>query len=235
MSRALEEDTPQIFFQTLRECGALARIMPELDALFGVPQRPEYHPEIDTGVHTLLALEQICRLSPAAHVRLAVVLHDLGKGATAKDEWPRHHDHELRGLPLIRKFCQRLAVPKQARDLALAVAEFHTHCHRAMELTPKMLVQTLEKLDAFRRPERFAEFLLCCEADARGRTGLENRPYPQTQYFAAALSACSQVKIADLMEKGLAGAGLGKALRDTRVETVKRIKTEWQTNNKPVN
>lgn len=230
MNRALLEKTPHVFFTTLRECGALARLMPELDSLFGVPQRPEYHPEIDTGVHTLLSLQQIRKLSRASHVRLATLLHDLGKGATPKEEWPRHHGHEQRSLPLIREFCQRLAVPKIARDLALAVAEYHTHCHRVQELKPSTLVKTLEALDAFRRPDRFAEFLLCCEADARGRTGLEKRPYPQAEYFARALNACTNIKISDLLEQGFEGAELGQKLHQERVRAVGEFKNAWQPN-----
>lgn len=229
MSRALQETTPGVFFSTLRDCGALARILPEVDALFGVPQRPEYHPEVDTGVHTLMALEQACRLSPSVDVRFAVLLHDLGKGTTPVEEWPRHHDHEQRSLPLVKAVCQRLAAPKTARDLALAVAEFHTHCHRVLELNPATLVKTLEKLDAFRRPQRFAEFLLCCEADARGRTGLENRDYPQTEYFAGALRACMQVSVAELMENGLSGAALGQALHRGRINAVKHFQAQRQT------
>jgi len=224
----LTETDPQVFFTTLRDCGALVRILPEVDKLFGVPQRPEYHPEVDTGVHTLMSLQQACRLSPSVDVRFAVLVHDLGKGETPQEEWPRHHDHERRSMPLVRAVCQRLATPKSARDLALAVAEFHTHCHRALELKPVTLVKTLEKLDAFRRPERFRDFLLCCEADARGRTGFENRGYPQAEYFAGALHACSQVRVADLLEKGLSGAALGEALHRERVNAVKNFKTERQ-------
>lgn len=229
MSRALLETTPSVFFSTLRDCGALARILPEVDALFGVPQRPEYHPEVDTGVHTLMALEQACRLSQSVDVRFAVLLHDLGKGTTPVDELPRHHDHEQRSLPLVKAVCQRLAAPKTARDLALAVAEFHTHCHKALELKPSTVVKTFEKLDAFRRPQRFAEFLLCCEADARGRTGLEEREYPQSEYLAGALRACMQVSVAELMETGLSGAALGQALHRQRINAVKQFQAQRQT------
>lgn len=230
MSRALLETTPSVFFSTLRDCGALARILPEVDALFGVPQRPEYHPEVDTGLHTLMSLEQACQLSSSVDVRFAVLLHDLGKGKTPVEEWPRHHNHEQRSLPLIKAVCLRLAAPKNARDLALAVAEFHTHCHRVLELKPATLVKTLEKLDAFRRPQRFAEFLLCCEADARGRTGLEKRDYPQVEYFAAALRACLAVSAAELMERGLSGAALGQALHQERINVVKQFQAERQIN-----
>lgn len=230
MSRALLETTPAVFFTTLRDCGALARILPEVDALFGVPQRAEYHPEVDTGVHTLMALAQACQLSDSVDVRFAVLVHDLGKGTTPKEEWPRHHNHEQRSLPLIKAVCQRLAAPKTARGLALAVAEFHTHCHRALELTPATLVKTLEKLDAFRRPQRFAEFLICCEADARGRKGFEQRDYSQAAYFAGALRACEQVSVAELMAKGLSGAALGQALHQERVNVIQHYRAQQQGN-----
>jgi tRNA nucleotidyltransferase (CCA-adding enzyme) len=229
MSRALLETTPSVFFSTLRDCGALARILPEVDALFGVPQQAEHHPEVDTGLHTLQSLKQACQLSVSVDVRFAVVLHQLGKGTTPVDEWPSHHHHEPRSLPLIEAVCQRLAVPKTARELALAVAQFHNHCHNALGLTPITLVQTLEQLDAFRRPQRFAEFLLCCEASARGHKNLEQRDYPQAEYFASALRAC-QVSVAELMERGLSGAALGQALHEERVNAVKQFQAQQQSN-----
>ena len=184
----------------------------------------------DAGVHVMMVLDYAARRNYDLPVRCAALMHDLGKGITPPEEWPSHHDHEQRSLPLIRTVCQRLAAPKTARDLALAVAEFHTHCHRAMELKPATLVKTLEKLDAFRRPQRFAEFLLCCEADARGRTGLEQRDYPQSEYFAAALSACLHVSVAELMEKGLSGAALGQALHQGRINAVKQFQAQRQAN-----
>lgn len=222
-SRALAEKNPEIFIQVLRECGALARIMPELDHLFGVPQRSEFHPEVDTGLHALLVLQQAARLSDSVDIRFAALIHDLGKAETPAEILPRHHGHEQRSLPLIMTLCRRLAVPKQTRELSLAVAEYHTHCHRVHELKPATLVNTLEALDAYRRPRRFQDFLTCCEADARGRTGFEEAPYPQARYFADALQASLSVEISDLMAEGFQGVELGSEIRRQRIEAVKRF------------
>lgn len=223
MSRALLEPHPEVFVEILRSCGALARILPEVDRLFGVPQRPEHHPEVDTGVHTLLSLQQAVKLSNDLRVRFATLLHDLGKAETPADLLPRHHGHEQRSLALIRALCARLAVPKDCRDLALAVAEFHTHCHRVTELKPATLVKTLERLDAFRRPERFQQFLLCCEADARGRTGLEQRDYSQVDYFAQAFNCCQNISVAELMDQGYSGPQLGQKLHQARIQAVQQF------------
>ncbi len=230
LSRALLERTPSIFIHTLRDCGALARIMPELDQLFGVPQRAEYHSEIDTGVHTLLSLEQACRLSDDLAVRFATLVHDLGKGTTPEDVLPRHIGHEQRGVPLIRNLCQRLAVPRDIRELAVAVSEYHLHCHRAFELTGKTLVKLFSALDSWRRPERFENFLLCCEADSRGRSGLEAREYPQPDYLRQALAVCQQVQARDLVAEGYEGAALGEALRKRRISAVEAFKAQYLNN-----
>lgn len=222
-SRALGERDPAVFVITLRACGALARIMPEVDALFGVPQRADHHPEVDSGIHTLMSLQQACRLSERVEVRFATLVHDLGKAKTPEDILPRHLLHEVRSLPLIKALCQRLAVPKSCRDLALAVAQYHTHCHRALELKASTVVKMLEALDAWRRPERFAQFLLCCEADARGRAGLEGREYSQAGYLAEALGACQQIQAKELLEQGYSGPELGEQMRKRRVRAVREL------------
>ena len=183
----------RVYFEVLRKCGALKVLFPEVEALFGVPQPEKWHPEIDTGVHTLMVLDQAELLSKDLAVRFAALTHDLGKGTTPKDKLPSHRGHEIRGCKLIRKMAERLPVPKAARDLARIVAEFHTHCHRALELRDKTIVKLLEKTDAFRRPERFEQFLLTCESDARGRKGLENRDYPQANFLRGAFAAASQI------------------------------------------
>ena len=167
MKKALSEKTPTAFITTLRDCGALKRIIPELDCLFGVPQPEEHHPEIDTGIHTLMVLEQACKLSSETDVRFAALLHDVGKGTTPKEQWPRHIEHEARGARIVLEVCQRLRIPNEYRDLAERTARFHLHYHRALELKPSTVVKTLEQLDAFRKPERFEKFLLASEADAR--------------------------------------------------------------------
>jgi tRNA nucleotidyltransferase (CCA-adding enzyme) len=220
LERALGERAPRRFFEVLREAGALARVLPELDALFGVPQPPEHHPEIDTGVHTLLVLEQATRLSGDARVRFAALLHDVGKGATPPAEWPKHHAHEERGVERVRALCQRLRVPNDYRDLALLVTRYHAHCHRVAELRDATLVETLEALDAFRRPERIEQFVLACEADFRGRPGHEQRPYPQATAFQRAAAAARAVDAAALAA-GKSGAQIGEAVRAARIEAVR--------------
>ncbi len=200
-ARALSESQPGRFIETLRACGALVRIFPELDRLFGVPQPPSHHPEIDTGVHTLLALEQAVRLGADPVTRFAVLVHDLGKGATPPAEWPRHLGHEQRGAELVRTLCQRMHIPNMYRELGVLTARFHTHCHRALELRPKTLLNTLQGLDALRKPQRFGQFLMACEADARGRLGLEDRDYPQPELMHRALQAAINVRARPLWNK----------------------------------
>jgi tRNA nucleotidyltransferase (CCA-adding enzyme) len=222
--RALAEPQPTAFFEALRDCGALAKLFPEIDALFGVPQTKEHHPEIDSGIHTMLVLEQATLLSPEPRIRFAALLHDLGKGTTPEEEWPRHIAHEARSLPLVRQLCQRLKAPNDYRDLALMAAEFHTHCHRANELKASTLLDTLQKLDAFRRPERFEEFLLTCIADSRGRTGLEKRDYPQTDIFRRAYRIALTVDAAALARSGLKGQQLAHKLREERIKAINAAK-----------
>ena len=183
---ALAGPDPHIYFQVLRDCGALAVVFPEVDALFGVPQPPEWHPEIDSGLHTMMVLEQAARLSDEIDVRFAALVHDLGKATTRQSELPRHHGHEARSVKLVNSLSERLPVPRACRELGALVAEYHAHCHRVFELKASTILKVLKGADAFRRPGRFLKFLLACEADARGRTGLENRDYPQAAYFRSA-------------------------------------------------
>ncbi len=218
MERAMGERDPDVFFAVLRDCGALAALLPELEALFGVPQNAEHHPEIDTGVHTMMVLQQAAALTSSTTVRFAALLHDLGKGTTPKNEWPRHIAHEVRGLRLVTAVCKRLAVPNQHRDLALLACEYHTHCHRALELRAKTLMKLFTATDALRRPERFEEFLLTCEADSRGRLGLEQRDYPQTAYLRKALSTIQGVSAGQFAKQGLKGKAVGEALHAERVK-----------------
>lgn len=219
-ARALGEAQPGVFIEVLRACGALARLLPELDRLWGVPQPPKHHPEIDTGVHTLMVLAQAVRLGSDAPTRFAALLHDLGKGTTPAAEWPRHVGHEARSVELIRSLCARLRVPAEFRDLALLVAQYHTHVHRAFELRADTLLTTLERLDALRRPQRFAQVLLACEADARGRLGFEDSAYPQARLFAAARECAAAVAVQPLLERGLKGEALAAALRSARIQAI---------------
>ncbi|MCK4676386.1 MAG: HD domain-containing protein, partial [Gammaproteobacteria bacterium] len=225
MQKALTEKTPTAFITTLRDCGALKRILPELDCLFGVPQPIEHHPEIDTGIHTLMVLEQACLLSKDGDVRFAALMHDLGKGTTAKQEWPRHIGHEARGAELVKKVCQRLRIPNEYRDLAERTARFHLHYHRALELKPATVVKTLQQLDAYRKPERFEKFLLTSEADARGRTGYENKNFPQGDYFRQALSVTKDIDIDELRNLGFENMALANKIKEVRIKAVSQLKT----------
>jgi tRNA nucleotidyltransferase (CCA-adding enzyme) len=224
--RALAEAHPEVFFETLRACGALAVIYPEIDALFGVPQPPRWHPEIDTGVHVMLALRYAAAHDAPAAVRFAVLMHDLGKAQTPKADWPRHHGHEEFGVPLINDLCDRLKVPNAQRELAILAARHHTLVHRALELTPATVLTLLENCDALRRPERFAELLLACEADARGRSGRENAPYPQVGYLREALAAAAGATLTESERRGLEGAEIGAELRRRRLAALGNLKRE---------
>jgi tRNA nucleotidyltransferase (CCA-adding enzyme) len=218
--RALGETHPEVYFETLRSCGALAVIFPEIDALFGVPQPPRWHPEVDTGVHAMLAVRYAARTGASTAVRFAALTHDLGKARTPRERWPSHHGHEEAGVPLIEALAARLKVPGACRDLAILAARTHTLVHRALELRPATVLELLEDADAFRRPERFAELLAACEADARGRTGLETEPYPQSGYLRTALAAAAAVQLTDEERRGLAGPAIGAELRRRRLAQV---------------
>ncbi len=196
---ALRESSPVTFFRSLRQCGALAVLLPEVDKLFGVPQPEKYHPEVDTGVHVMLVMEQATLLTDDPVVRYATLVHDVGKGVTPRDNWPHHYGHESQGLPLVRNINSRLRIPKEYGDLALLVCQYHTRMHRLEEMRSGTLLDLLEALDAFRRPQRLQRFLLACEADSRGRTGLENRPYPQRELLLAALQAAASLDVAGLL------------------------------------
>lgn len=221
--RALRERQPTRFFEVLRECGALARVFPEIDALFGVPQPPKYHPEVDSGLHTMMVLAQAARLSADARVRFAALVHDLGKGQTPPVEWPKHVGHEQRSAELVTDLCRRLRVPNEYRELAVAVARYHLRCHKAMELRAGTLLETFEAVDAFRRPERFEQFLLACEADMRGRTGWEERPYPQGDVLRCAFAAANEIDTAAIAgeHKNLDGNAIGEKIRHARISAIK--------------
>jgi len=222
--RALAEARPEVFFATLRACGALAAIYPEIDALFGVPQPPRWHPEIDTGVHVMLALQYAASHGASAMVRFAVLTHDLGKAQTPKSAWPSHHGHEEFGVPLIEDLCDRLKVPNTHRELAILTARYHTLVHRALELRPETVLTLLENCDALRRPERFAELLLACEADARGRTGREDAPYPQVEYLRRMLTAAAGVTLTESERRDLEGVEIGAELRRRRLAAIAALK-----------
>jgi tRNA nucleotidyltransferase (CCA-adding enzyme) len=221
--KALREDRPEIYFEVLRGCGALARIFPEIDALWGIPQPERWHPEIDTGVHVMMALNLAARLSPSETVRFAVLTHDLGKATTPKLLLPGHHGHERRSEQLLEALCDRFPVPNRFRELAKHVAQQHGTVHRAAELKAQTILKLIMEVDGLRQPDRFEEFLLACEADARGRKGLEERPYPQAERFRTALRAARGIDAGKIRAERpeRQGEALGKALHDERLAAIK--------------
>ncbi len=224
ISRALMEPRPDVFVRVLRDCGALRELLPEVDALFGVPQPAAHHPEIDTGEHVLAVLRQCAGHDQPLSVRWACLLHDLGKGTTPAGEWPQHVAHEQRGLKLIRAVNARCKAPRECQELALLVGEYHSHAHRALELRPSTLLDLLQHFDIYRRPQRFEEFIQACEMDARGRQGQERRNYPQADYLRGAAAAARAVAVQPLLEQGLAGAALGEALKRERLRALEAYK-----------
>lgn len=224
IARALMEPRPDIFLQVLRDCGALAAYLPEIDALFGVPQTATYHPEIDTGVHIQMVLQQCAAHAQPLDVRWACLLHDLGKGLTDPALWPRHLGHEQRGLRLIKAVNQRCKVPRECAELAVLVGEYHTHAHRARELRADTLAKLLQTFDAYRRPERFGHFIAAAEMDARGRLGFESAPYPQAAYLREALSVVQAITAQPFLAQGLQGAALGAALQQARCAALQQMR-----------
>ncbi|MDD5391832.1 MAG: multifunctional CCA addition/repair protein [Thiothrix sp.] len=221
--RALAEPAPERFFEVLRECGALKVLFPEIDRLFGVPQPSQHHPEIDCGIHTLLVLRQAVLLSDAPEVRFAALTHDLGKGLTPAEILPSHHGHEALSRQLVTQLCERLKIPTRFRELAEHVAEQHGRIHKALELRPQTFLNVLESTDAFRKPERFAQILLACEADARGRLGFEDRVYPQADIFRQMLAACQQVDVKAVVQAGFQGVQIREQLHSRRVHAIREM------------
>lgn len=196
--------------------------MPELAALWGVPQPEKWHPEIDTGVHTLLVLEQAAKLSEKIEVRFASLVHDLGKGVTPHELLPSHHGHEHTGLPLIQQLCERLRVPNSCRELALLVCEYHQLIHRAQELRANTVLKFFNGIDLWRKPERLNDILLCCTADLRGRTGFDQAAYPQAAYLQQLATAALQLSAKALMAQGISGPAIKEALQQARLETLQQ-------------
>lgn len=225
--RALSETSPHVYFEVLQQCGALKVWFGEIDALFGVPQPEKHHPEVDTGVHTLMSLQACIRLSPQVATRWAVITHDLGKALTEKHKLPRHIAHETRGLAAVKALCKRLKVPKDAQELALLSCEYHTHCHRALELKAATILKVFNQLDAWRKPERFEQFLLVCEADAKGRTGFEDTSYPQANFMREALKQALSITAQDMIQQGLAGAAIRAGLDQARSEHIGRWRKDY--------
>ncbi len=228
LHKALQEQTPGAFFHTLKDCQALARIFPEIQALFGVPQPAQHHPEIDTGIHSLMCLEQAAKLSPKPQVRLAALLHDLGKALTPADILPHHYGHEKTGLKTLENFCQRLRVPNEFKALAMQVMEHHTHSHIVFKLRPGTLTDMLSLLGAFKKGADIEDFLLSCEADAKGRLGKEQTPYPQADYIRKAARAANRIDTKAVLQSDKRGAEIGAAIRVLRINAISEmIKNEY--------
>jgi tRNA nucleotidyltransferase (CCA-adding enzyme) len=226
LSRGLMERAPARMFEVLRSIGALQKLLPEVDALFGVPQPAQWHPEIDTGVHTLMVLDQAALLTPELKVRFAALVHDLGKGTTPPAEWPSHRGHEERSVELVEGLAARLRLPGEYRELAVIVARYHGNVHRAFELRPKTILEILERADALRRPERFAQALLACEADSRGRTGLEDKPYPQREFLLAARDAAAGIKPSPQDIAGHPGPMIAQLLQRRRTAAIAELREQ---------
>ncbi|MGR9071592.1 MAG: multifunctional CCA addition/repair protein [Gammaproteobacteria bacterium] len=224
---ALAEKTPSEFIRSLRNCGALAIVMPEIDRLFGVPQPEKYHPEIDTGVHILLVVDQAAKLSGDPLVVFAALVHDLGKGVTPAFILPSHRQHETKGLPLLEELCRRLRVPNEFRKLAMQVMRYHTHCHRVFELRPSTLTDMLAELGAFKPQNKLDRFLLACEADIRGRTGLENEPYPQAGFIRGASKAGGSVDASKILGAEMQGPQIGEAIRSARIAAIAEFRKNY--------
>ncbi|WP_299019397.1 multifunctional CCA addition/repair protein [uncultured Photobacterium sp.] len=219
--KSLSSANPEVFLKVLRQCGALGVIMPELDALFGIPQPEQWHPEIDCGLHTVLVAEQAARLSEAPIIRFAAQVHDLGKALTPKEEWPSHTMHCQTGLNAIKALCQRLRIPNDYRDLALVVCAQHTKIHNAHELRPGTFIKIFDQMDAWRKPERIGQLALCCHADVRGRTNHEDDAYPQADSLQTAFSAAQNVDVKPIIEAGFKGKEIKEQLALRRTEAIK--------------
>jgi tRNA nucleotidyltransferase (CCA-adding enzyme) len=221
LSRALDEADPAVFFTSLRECEVLKKLFPEIDALFGIPQNPRYHPEIDTGLHVMMALQESATLGHDNETRFAVLMHDLGKATTPAAVLPSHHGHEARGKKPVKAFCKRWRVPRAHTELALITTEFHLLAHRARELKPATLLKLFTRADSLRKPERFRKMLEACRADLRGRKGLENDAYPQADFLARLNEKLRQLDISEIQQRGVVGKAMGKAVQEARLDLIR--------------
>jgi len=224
VQKALAGKSPARFIQFLRQLHALEQLFPEIDRLFGIPQNEKYHPEIDTGIHLLLALDKAAELSDDPLVRFAVLVHDLGKGVTAKTEWPRHIAHEAAGVPLINTLCEKYRIPNHYCRLGKNTSAWHLQAHNARALKPRTLIRLFERLDAFRRPDDLQRFILACQADAQGRKGFSQAPYPQADYLRQAFRAASQISVADILATGKHGQAVGDELKARRIQALRSLK-----------
>ncbi|PHI29269.1 multifunctional CCA addition/repair protein [Budvicia aquatica] len=228
--KALSTQSPQVFFQVLRDCGALAVLFPEIDNLFGVPAPEKWHPEIDTGVHVLMVLEVAAQLSDDVDIRFSALLHDVGKGLTPKEEWPHHHGHGLAGVRLVENICQRFKIPTSTRELARLVSEFHDQIHTIYKLRASTLLNLFNTIDVWRKPSRLEQMALVSEADYRGRAGWQNRAYPQADYLKQAYAVANSVSVKDIVDAGYTGAEIKNQLNQRRTSVL----AQWKETNAPV-
>ena len=230
LDKSLACDNPSVFFEVLRACGALKVLLPEIDALWGIPNPAQWHPEICSGIHTMMVLQQSVLLSPKKEVRFAALCHDLGKTITPESQWPKHYGHEKSGLPLVKKVCKRLKAPTLYQNLAFKVCEYHLHCHKAFELKPSTILRVFNALDLWRKPELFNDFILACTADMRGRTGFEDKEYPQAEYLLLLAEKTLAVTATQFVEAGLKGIEIKEAIEKERLNIITTIKADtcWQ-------
>jgi len=226
MNKALAEKDPHVFFDVLKQVGALKVILPELDVLYGIPNPEQWHPEIDTGIHTMMVLQQAAKLSPLPVVRFAALCHDLGKGVTPEKFWPKHRGHEEAGVKIIKQLCKRIRIPNDFQYLACLGSRYHLHAHKAFELRPQTLYKLFTAFDLFRRPELFSHYLDICEADYRGRGGFEKFQYPQRAYLQKISSEVVTISAKDVMTDGLSGKAIGEALKNARIQSIAKIKKQ---------
>ena len=224
--KALKEKSPRTYIEILRQCNALRILFPEIDQLFGVAQRADYHPEIDTGIHVLMALDQITALDDDSASRFAVLVHDLGKGITPKDILPKHTGHEERGVPLVNNLCDRLKTPNRYRELAIAVSRYHLLSHKVKELRPVTILKILKGIGALRQPEKLAQFIRCCESDARGRLGFENTVYEPGLWLTKVFEAIRSIDNQEFIQQGLSGKQLGDAIDKRRQQLITELKQQ---------
>ena len=223
--KALHSQAPQVYFEILHQCGALKILFPEINALFGVPAPKKWHPEIDTGIHTMMVLAMSSRLTDDIAVRFSALCHDLGKGVTPVENWPHHHGHGPAGVPLVEALCQRYRIPNQIRDLAKLAAKYHDHLHRIEKMRPSKIIRLFDAIDAWRKPERIDQLAIISEADARGRQGAENLLYPQGIFFRQAFKIANQVDVKSIVSRGLKGSAIREALTKQREVAI----IEWKS------
>ncbi|NOH69787.1 multifunctional CCA addition/repair protein [Vibrio pectenicida] len=229
--KSLSTQDPQVFLSSLRDCGALKIILPELDCLFGVPQPEKWHPEIDTGIHNILVAKQIALLTQSTKVRFAAQMHDLGKGITPITEWPSHKKHCHTGQDIIKRLCDRIRVPNEYRDLALIVCKQHSNVHRAQELRAETVLKVLNSFDVWRKPERLEEVLLACMADSRGRTGYEKVDYPQKIFFEQAYQAALSINVQEIIKDGFQGGAIREEMEKRRIEAIRSLRKKRPKDN----